>query len=107
MLLGICKSVSLINLHFISSNATCFSSPHINCLPFLVKSYIGFNHFCNSGQNIPRKLTIPVKLLHPLTVVGGCNFCMASNPLLNGLTHTLLSFMNIVLPIYCNSVLND
>ena len=48
-----------------------------------------------------------MKLLHPLTVVSGCNFYIASNLLLNGLMQTLLSFMNIVLPIYCNSVLNN
>ena len=48
-----------------------------------------------------------MKLLHPLTVVGGCNFCMASNLLLDSLMQTLLSFMNIVFPIYCNSVLNN
>ena len=45
--------------------------------------------------------------LHPLAVVDGCNFCMGSNLLLNGLMQTLLSFMNIVFPIYCNSVLNS
>ena len=32
---------------------------------------------------------------------------MASNLLLNGLTQTLLSFVNIMFPIYCNSVLNS
>ena len=90
-----------------SSNAFYCSSPHMNCLPFLVKSYIGFSNFCNSGQNILRKFTIPVKLLHPFAVVGGYNFCIASNLFLKGLTQTLLYFMKIVLPIYCNSVLNN
>ena len=79
----------------------------MNCFPFLLKSYIGFNSFCNSGQNILRKFTIPAKLLHPLTVVGGCYFWIASNLLLNRLMQTLLSCINIMLPIYCNSVLNN
>ena len=83
-----------------------FSFPHMNCLPFLVKSYIGFNNFCNSGQIILKKFTIPVSLLYPLAVVGGCNFYMASNLLLNGLMQILLLFMNIV-SIYCNSILNN
>ena len=61
--------------------------------------------FYSSVQNIFRKLTIFVKLLHPFTVAGSCNFCIASNLLHNGLTQTLLSFINIMLPIYCNSVL--
>ena len=107
MLLGKCKTGGFINLHFISSNAVCCSFSNMNCLPFLVKSYICFNNFCSSGQNILRKFTIPTKLLHPLTVVDGCNFCMASNLLLNDLMQTLLSFMNIVLPLYCNCVLNN
>ena len=69
----------------------CCSSPHMNCLPFLAKSYIGFNNFCNSGQNILRKLTIPAKFLQPVSVVGSCKFCIVSNPLLIGLRPTLLS----------------
>ena len=85
MLSGKCYTGSFINLHFISSNDVCWSSPHMNCLLFLVKSYIGFNNFCYSRQNILRKFTIPAILLHPLTVVGGCNFYIASNLLLNGL----------------------
>ena len=81
----------------------CFLLLFLNCLPFLVKSYTGFNNLCYSRQNVLRKYIIPAKLLHVLAVVGGCNFCMASNLLLNGFTQTLLSLMNIVLPMYCNS----
>ena len=106
-LLGKCHTSSLINLHFISSNAICYFFSHINCLPFPTKSYIGFNNFYISGKNILRKFIIPMKLLHPLTAVGGCNFCITSNLLLNGFMHTLLSFINIVLPMYCNSVLKN
>ena len=98
---------ALNNLHFISSNVSCCSPPYMNCLPFLVKSYIGLSNFCNSGQNILRKLTIPVKLLQPIGVVGSVNFCMAYNLLLNGLTQTFLSFINITFPLYCNSALNN
>ena len=79
----------------------------MNCLSYLVKAYIGFNNFCNSRQNIHRKSTIPAKLPHPLTVVGGFNFCIAPILLLHGLMQTLLSFINIVVPIYCNSFLNN
>ena len=78
----------------------------MNCLPFLVESYIDLSNLCNSGQNILRKLTIPAKLLQPFGVVGGLNFCMASS-LLNGLTQTFLSFINMTIPTYCNSVLNN
>ena len=52
MLLGKCNTGGLINLHFISSNVICCSFSHINCSPFLFKSYIGFNHFCSLGQNM-------------------------------------------------------
>ena len=107
VVLGICKTVGFTNLCLISSNASCCSFHHINCLPFLVRLYIGFNNFCNPGQNILRKFTIPAKLLQPLAVVGGCNFCIAYNLFLNGLTQTLLSFIKIVLPMYCKSVLNS
>ena len=96
-----------INLHLISSNASCCSFSHTNCLPFLVRSYIDFSHFCNSGQNILRKFTIPMKLLHIFTVVGGCNFCIASSLFLNGLMQILLSFIKIMLPMYCKFVLNN
>ena len=85
---------------------TC-SSPKMKCLPFLARSFIGFKSFCNSGQNILTKFTIPAKLQQPLTFGGGFNCCIASILLLMGLTCTCLSFMNIVLPIYCNSVLNN
>ena len=95
------------NLHFISSKASCCSSSQTNCLPFLIKSYIGFNNLCNSGQNMLTKLTIPAKLFHCLAVVGAFIFCITSNLLHKGFTQTLLSFMNIVFPIYCNSVLNN
>ena len=64
------RTVGLTNLHLISSKESCCSFPQTNGLPFLVKSYIGFNNFCSSGQNMLRKLTIPAKLLHPFTVVG-------------------------------------
>ena len=53
------------------------------------------------------KLTIPVKLLHCLAVAGAFIFCITSNQLHKGFTQTLLSFINIVFPIYCNSVLNS
>ena len=75
--------------------------------PFLVKSYIGFNNLCNSGQNILKKFTIPAKCLQPFGVVGGCSFCTASNLLLKGLTQTFLSFINMMFLMYCNSVLNN
>ena len=107
VLLGICRTGGLINLHLSSSNESCCSLPQINGLPFLVKSYIGFNNFCNSGQNLLRKLTIPAKLLHPFTVVEGCSFCIASNQLLKGCMHTLLFWINISLSIYCRFVLNN
>ena len=51
-------------------------------------------------ENMLRKFTIPVKLLHPFAVVGGCNFCIASSLFLKGLTQTLLSFVKMVFPIY-------
>ena len=71
---GKCSTGSITNLHFISSKAICCSCPHINCLTFLVKSYIGCNNFCTSGQNILRKFTIPAKPLHPVTVIGSLTF---------------------------------
>ena len=80
---------------------------YTNCIHFLVKLYIGLSSFCNSGQNILRKFTIPGKLLQPFGVVDDHKFCMALSLLLNGLTQTFLSFMNITFPIYCNSVLNS
>ena len=107
VMLGICRTGDLINLHLISSKEFCCSCPQTNGLSFLVKSYIGFNNFCNSGQNILRKLTIPAKLLHPFAVVGGCSLCIASNLLLKGCTHTFLFWINISLPIYCRFVLNN
>ena len=107
IVLGIYKTGGLINLHLISLKESCCSFPQANGLPFLVKSYIGFNNFCNSGQNIIRKLTIHTKLLHPFAVVGGCSLCIASNLLLKGCTHTLLFWINISLPIYCRFVLNN
>ena len=106
LLSGKCSTGSFTNLHFISSKAIYYSSPHINCLPFLAKSYIGFSYFCSSGQNILRKFTISMKLLHPLTVIGRINFWIASNLLLNGSSQTPLSSIKIMLPIYCNSFLN-
>ena len=47
---GMCKTGGLINLHLISSNESCGSSPQINGLPFLVKSYMGFNNFLVVGK---------------------------------------------------------
>ena len=104
---GICKTGGFISLCLISSNASCCSFSHANDLPFLVKFYIGFNSFCNSGQNILRKFTIPAKLLHPFTVVGGCSLCIASSLFLNGFTQTLLSCIKSVFPMYCKFVLNS
>ena len=92
-----CKTRGLINPHFISSNESCCFFPHKKCLPFFVKSYIGFSNFCNSGWNILRKFTIHVKLLHPFIVVGGWSFCIASNLFLNGLIQTLLSFIKKII----------
>ena len=86
MVLGICKTGGLISLCLISSNVSCCSFCQINGLPFLVKSYMGFNIFGNSGQN-----TISTKLLHPFTLVGGCGFCIASSLSPNGLTQTFCS----------------
>ena len=51
----------------------------MNCLPFLVKSYIDLSNLCNSGQKMLRKLTIPAKLLQPFGVVSGLKFYMASS----------------------------
>ena len=90
-LLGRCKTGGLCSLHFISSKAFCCSSPQINCLPFLVRSYMGFKSLWSSGQNILTKFTIPAKLWQPLIVVGGFNFWIASIQLLKGHTHTLIS----------------
>ena len=90
-----CRTGSLTSLHLIYSKESCCSFPQMNGLPFLVKSYIGFNNFCSSGQNILRKLTIPMKLLQPFTVVGSFSFCTASNILHKGCTHTLLFCINI------------
>ena len=101
-----CRTEGFINLHLISSKESC-SFPQTNGLPFLVKLYIGFNSFCNSEQNILKKFTIPTKLLHPFTVEGGWSFCIASNLLLKGCTHTLLSYINISLSMYCRFVLNN
>ena len=50
---------------------------------------------------------MPVKLLHPFGILGSSNFNIASILLQRDLTHTFLSFINIVFPIYCNSVLNN
>ena len=102
-----CNIGASMSLHFISSNSYCCSFPHTYCLPFLVKSHIGLSNFCNSGQNILRKFTIPAKLLQLFSVVSGHNFCMTLSLLLNGLMQTFLSFMNIMFPMYCNSVLNN
>ena len=104
---GICKTGGLINLCFISLKESCCSFPHTNGLLFLVKSYMGFNHFCNSRQNILRMFTIPAKFLHPFTVVGGWSFCIAFNLFLNGLMQTVLSLRNISLPMYWKFVLNN
>ena len=66
---GICKTGGLINLHALfPQRNSCCSFPHTNGLPFLVKSYMGFNNFCNSGQNMLRTFTIPAKHLHPFTI---------------------------------------
>ena len=83
LLSGKCSTGGFTILFFLSSKAICCSSLHINCLPFLVKSYIGFSNLCTAGQNIFREFTIPAKLLNPLTVTGGLNFVKASNLLLN------------------------
>ena len=78
-----CSIGDFCNLILISSNADCCSCPQTNCLSFLVKSYMGFKSVYKSGQNMLQKFTIPVKLLQPLTVVGGCNLWMTSNLLHN------------------------
>ena len=70
VLFGICRTGSFINMHLISSNESCCSFPQWNGLPFLVKSYMGFSSFCNSGQNIWRKFTTPAKLyIHWVSLV--------------------------------------
>ena len=76
-------------------------------LPFFVNSYMGFNSFCSSGQNMFTKFTMPAKLLQPFWFIGGFNFWIASSLLLRGFTQTLFSLMKMVLPMYCNSVLNN
>ena len=48
-----------------------------------------------------------MKLPHPFGICGGVNFNIACIQLLNGLIHTFQSFINIVFPIYYNSVLNN
>ena len=107
LLSGMPKICGFSNLLFISSNAFCCSSPQTKGLHFFVNSYMGFNNFCNSGQNMLTKFTTLVKLLQPFWVVGGFSFLITSSLLLNGFTQTLFSLMKIVLPIYCNSVLNS
>ena len=107
LLSGMLKIGGFSNLLFISSNAFCCSSPQTNLLPFFFNSYMGFNNFCYSGQNMLTKFTTLAKLLQPFWVIGGFSFWIVSSLLLNGFTKTLLSFMKIVLPIYCNSVLNS
>ena len=99
-LLGKCKTGGLCSLHLISSKAFCCSSSQRNCLPFLVRSYMGFNSFWSLGQNILTKFTIPANPRQTLIVVGDFNFWIASIWLLKGLTHTLLFLINIVLPMY-------
>ena len=56
---GICKTGDLTNLHLISSKESCCSFPQTNGLPFLVKSYMGFNNFCSSRQNTQKNLLFP------------------------------------------------
>ena len=107
LLSGILKTGGFSNLLLISSNAFCCSSPQTNGLPFLINSYIGFSNFCSSGQNMLTKFTMPAKLLQPFWFVGGFSFwdCFQSTP--QWVLHTLFFLMKIVLPIYCNSVLNS
>ena len=50
------SSGNLSNLFLISSNVDCCSCSQINCLSFLIKSYMGFKSFCRSGQNMLKKL---------------------------------------------------
>ena len=107
LLLGMLKTGGFSNLLLISSNAFCCSSPQINGLPFFVNSYIGFNNFCSSGQNMLTKFTMPTKLLQPFWFIWGFSFWIASNLLLRGFTQTLFSLVKMVLPMYCNSVLNN
>ena len=65
LLSGMLKIGGFSNLLFISSNAIWCLSPQTNGLPFFVNSYMGFNNFCNSGQNMLTKFTTPAKLLQP------------------------------------------
>ena len=95
---AICNIGTLTHLSFISSNASCCSLPHINCLPFLVKLYIGLSIFCNSGQNILKIFIIPAKILQPFGVVGSCILCIASTLLLNGLMSSSLVFYKYSIP---------
>ena len=94
-------------LLLISSNAFYCSSPQMKGLPFFVNSYMGFNSFCSSGKNMLTKLTTPAKLLQTFWFVEGFNFWIVSSLLLRGFTQTLFSLMMMVLPMYCNSVLNN
>ena len=107
LLSGILKTGGFNNLLLISSNAFCYSSPQMNGLPFFVNSYIGFSNFCSSGQNILTKFTTPAKLLQPFWFLGCFSLWIASILLLSGFTQTLFSLMKMVLPMYCNSVLNN
>ena len=107
LLSDILKTGGFSNLLLISSNAFCCSSPQTNSHPFFVNSYIGFNNFCSSRQNMLTKFTTPAKLLQPFWFVGGFSFCIASSLLLSGFTQTVFSLKKMVLPIYYNSVLNS
>ena len=102
------KTSGFSNLFLISLNVFLFFlSPQTDGLPFFVSSYMGLSNFCNSGQNMFTKFTMPAKLLQPFWFVGGFNFCISSSLFFNGLTHTLLSLMKMVFPMYCISVLNN
>ena len=59
----------------------------MKCLPLLAKSYMGFNNFWSSGQDILTKFTIQTNLLQPFIVIGGLSFWIASSLLLKGFTH--------------------
>ena len=53
------------------------------------------------------KFTMPAKLLQPFWFIEGFNFWIASSMLLRGFTQTVFSLMKMMLPMYCNSALNN
>ena len=105
--LGKYRIGGLIILSFMVSKACCCSSGQTKDLPFFVRSYIGFNNFCRCLQKMLRQLTTPQKLLHPLTLVGGCSFCIASILDWRGVMEITEPFMWNTFPMYVRCFMNN